>query len=55
MNDAPRSLHGLRLAEIEEVLRADGLNPHHAKALWRAIQRGYMSHRCEWRSGTPAR
>jgi len=39
MNDAPRSLHGLRLAEIEEVLRADVLNPHHAKALWRAIQR----------------
>jgi 23S rRNA (adenine2503-C2)-methyltransferase len=39
MNDAPRSLHDFRLAEIEEVLRTDGLNPHHAKALWRAIQR----------------
>jgi 23S rRNA (adenine2503-C2)-methyltransferase len=39
MDDAPRSLHDFRFAEIEDALRTDGLSPHHAKALWRAIQR----------------
>lgn len=36
---APRSLHDLSLREIEEELSAGGINAHHAKALWRAVQR----------------
>ncbi|MEK7950929.1 23S rRNA (adenine(2503)-C(2))-methyltransferase RlmN [Luteolibacter soli] len=35
----PRSLHDLGFSEIEAELRASGVNPHHAKALWRAVQR----------------
>ncbi|MDX1679935.1 MAG: 23S rRNA (adenine(2503)-C(2))-methyltransferase RlmN [Akkermansiaceae bacterium] len=34
-----RSLHDLSFAEMEEVLRAGGINPNHAKALWRALHR----------------
>ena len=36
---AARSLHDLALHEIEAELSAGGINPHHAKALWRAVQR----------------
>lgn len=36
---APRSLHDLALPEIEAELSAGGINGHHAKALWRALQR----------------
>ncbi|WP_193212389.1 23S rRNA (adenine(2503)-C(2))-methyltransferase RlmN [Luteolibacter marinus] len=39
MATAARSLHDLGFREVEAVLRADGVNPHHAKALWRALQR----------------
>ena len=39
MNPPARSLHDLALPEIEAELRACGVNPHHAKALWRALQR----------------
>ena len=35
----PRSLHDLALPAIEAELRASGVNPHHAKALWRALHR----------------
>jgi 23S rRNA (adenine2503-C2)-methyltransferase len=34
-----RSLHDLRFDELEDTLRADGVNPHHAKSLWRALYR----------------
>jgi len=34
-----RSLHDLPLAEIAGELATAGINPHHAKALWRALQR----------------
>lgn len=34
-----RSLHDLGFSEVENVLAASGLNPHHAKALWRALHR----------------
>lgn len=34
-----RSLHDLRFGEMEDAMAADGLNPHHAKALWRALYR----------------
>jgi 23S rRNA (adenine2503-C2)-methyltransferase len=40
MNAHPqRSLHDLGFAELVEVLAASGVIPHHAKALWRALQR----------------
>ena len=40
MNDTvPRSLHDLGFSEVEDELRTAGVNPHHAKALWRAVQR----------------
>ncbi|MFT3990958.1 MAG: 23S rRNA (adenine(2503)-C(2))-methyltransferase RlmN [Luteolibacter sp.] len=39
MNAAPRSLHDLAFAEIEDALAAGGVLKHHAKALWRALQR----------------
>jgi len=40
MNEsAPRSLHDLGFAALEAELRAGGVNAHHAKALWRAVQR----------------
>ena len=34
-----KSLHDLRFTELATALSRDGLSPHHAKALWRAIQR----------------
>lgn len=34
-----RSLHDCGFAEIEGMLAASGVNPHHAKALWRALHR----------------
>lgn len=37
--DSPRSLHDLGFSGIEDALAAGGLKAHHAKALWRAIQR----------------
>lgn len=39
MSDEPRSLHDLPLAGIEKLLREDGINPAHAKSLWRALHR----------------
>ncbi|MFD0892075.1 23S rRNA (adenine(2503)-C(2))-methyltransferase RlmN [Luteolibacter ambystomatis] len=36
---APRSLHDLGLSGIERVLEEAGVLPHHAKALWKALQR----------------
>ncbi len=40
MNAAARqSLHDLDFSGVEEALAADGVNPHHAKALWRALHR----------------
>ena len=35
----PRSLHDLDLASLRQVLAADGVNPVHAAALWRAVHR----------------
>jgi 23S rRNA (adenine2503-C2)-methyltransferase len=35
----PRSLHDLGFAELVGVLASAGVIPHHAKALWRALQR----------------
>jgi 23S rRNA (adenine2503-C2)-methyltransferase len=35
----PQSLHDLGFAELARVLASDGVIPHHAKALWRALQR----------------
>jgi 23S rRNA (adenine2503-C2)-methyltransferase len=35
----PRSLHDLGFPELVEALSADGVIPHHAKALWRALHR----------------
>lgn len=35
----PRSLHDLGFSGIKEELRAAGVLPHHAKALWRALHR----------------
>ena len=34
-----RSLHDCGLSEIEGMLAASGVNPHHAKTLWRALHR----------------
>jgi 23S rRNA (adenine2503-C2)-methyltransferase len=34
-----RSLHDCGFAEIEGLLTASGVNPHHAKALWRVLHR----------------
>jgi 23S rRNA (adenine2503-C2)-methyltransferase len=34
-----RSLYDLRFHELEDALRLDGVNPHHAKSLWRALYR----------------
>lgn len=39
MSDKHRSLHDLSFAAMEEALRKDGVNPTHAKALWRALHR----------------
>ncbi|MCX8494656.1 MAG: 23S rRNA (adenine(2503)-C(2))-methyltransferase RlmN [Akkermansiaceae bacterium] len=40
MSDLPgKSLHDLGFAELVEVLAADGVKAHHAKALWRALHR----------------
>jgi len=39
VNAAPQSIHDLGFAGLEEVLRADGINAIHAKALWRALHR----------------
>jgi 23S rRNA (adenine2503-C2)-methyltransferase len=40
VSDLPqRSLHDLGFSGLEEVLAAGGVIPHHAKALWRALQR----------------
>ncbi len=36
---APVTLHDLSFAEMESVLADDGVRPHHAKALWRALHR----------------
>lgn len=36
---APRSLHDLRFADLGRELEGAGVKPHHAKALWRAVQR----------------
>lgn len=35
----PRSLHDLGFAGMERMLAEAGVSPHHAKALWRAVQR----------------
>jgi len=35
----PATLHDLSFAEMESVLAGDGVRPHHAKALWRALHR----------------
>lgn len=35
----PQSLHDLGFSELEGVLSAGGVNPQHAKALWRALHR----------------
>ena len=37
--DTPHSLHDLSFEEIAAVLSADGVKPHHAKSLWRALHR----------------
>jgi len=34
-----RSLHDCGFSEIEGLLAASGVNPHHAKSLWRALHR----------------
>lgn len=39
MNPAPQSLHDLGFAGLEELLRSEGINAIHAKALWRALHR----------------
>jgi 23S rRNA (adenine2503-C2)-methyltransferase len=39
MHSDPRSLHDLGFSEMAAELRRAGVNPHHAKALWRAVQR----------------
>lgn len=39
MSDNARSLHDLDLASLREVLAADGVNPVHGAALWRALHR----------------
>ncbi len=39
MSENLLSLLGLRFAELKEILIADGLSGHHAKALWGAVQR----------------
>ncbi len=36
---SPRSLHDLDLPALHEALAGDGVNPHHAAALWRALHR----------------
>lgn len=36
---SPQSLHDLDLTTLRGVLAADGVNPHHAAALWRALHR----------------
>jgi 23S rRNA (adenine2503-C2)-methyltransferase len=41
--DAPRSLHDLTFDEIAAVLSADGVKPHHAKSLWKALHRDAMT------------
>ena len=38
-SSSARSLHGLGFSEIEGLMRAAGITAHHAKALWRAVQR----------------
>jgi 23S rRNA (adenine2503-C2)-methyltransferase len=38
-NAAPQSLHDLGFSEIERLLEGAGINPVHAKALWRALHR----------------
>jgi 23S rRNA (adenine2503-C2)-methyltransferase len=38
-----RSLHDCGFAEIEGMLTAAGVNPHHAKSLWRALHREGVS------------
>ncbi len=35
----PASLHDFGFSGLEKLLRSDGLNPTHAKALWRALHR----------------
>lgn len=35
----PATLHDLSFSEMESLLAADGVRPHHAKALWRALHR----------------
>ncbi|HVJ47054.1 MAG TPA: 23S rRNA (adenine(2503)-C(2))-methyltransferase RlmN [Luteolibacter sp.] len=39
MNGGPQSLHDLGFAEIDGLLRTEGINPVHTKALWRALHR----------------
>ncbi len=39
MASGPQSLHDLDFTEMERTLTADGIPAHHAKALWRAVQR----------------
>lgn len=38
---APQSLHDLGFSGLEAVLAADGINPQHAKSLWRALYRDH--------------
>lgn len=39
MSAEPQSLHDLSFAALKDVLRTNGVNPTHAKALWRALYR----------------
>lgn len=39
LSAAPQSLHDLGFSGLEAVLAADGVNPQHAKSLWRALYR----------------
>lgn len=39
MSASPVSLPGIRLAELQDLLVADGLSAHHTRALWGAVQR----------------
>lgn len=39
MDTQPQSLHDFGFAELEDILRGDGVNPIHTKLLWRALHR----------------
>jgi 23S rRNA (adenine2503-C2)-methyltransferase len=50
MDAAPQSLHDPGFTGLEEILRTDGVNPVHAKALWRALHREAVTdlHACDF-------